>query len=263
MTEVLRKIFGDETFGPKVSLFGPIHIIMMVLIFGGAILVGYLLRNKQEKTKKLILDIMVIVLVGLYFSDFLVHPFMTGRDALIVDKLPYHLCTSACILIGLTRVFPKQFGFFKSSFVILGMIGGLMYLTVPTALDGNYLICYRSLQTIIYHGLIFWVGIFSIFFGDIEISIKKIWKEAIVIAVLDLISVGANFAYGGIQGEGETYNWFFSHDFYPVTSPVLMPFVMFGVLMVMVLAIEGIYYLVLFISKRIKEKKNPAPAEGE
>lgn len=255
MTEVLRNIFKDDTFGPKVQLFGVIHIILMVLIFGGAIALGILLRKKDEHTKKIILDVMSAVLVILYLGDFFVHPFMTGADALIVDKLPFHLCTAACWLILLTRIFPKQLASFKTAFYVLGMIGGLMYLTVPTALDGNYLICYRSLQTICYHGLVFFIGVFSIFFEESKIEIKNIWHEAIVIAVLDLISVGANFAYGGIKGEGQTYNWFFSHDFYPVESPVLMPFVMFGVLMVMTLSIYGIVYLTKFIAKKVNEKK--------
>ena len=262
MTEVLKNIFKDDTFGPKVQLFGIIHILMMILIFGGSIVLGYFLRNKKEETKKRILDILAIVLVGLYFSDFLVHPFMTGQNALIVDKLPYHLCTSACLLIALTRIFPKTFKAIKTAFVILGMIGGLMYLTVPTALDGEYLFCYRSLQTIAYHGLIYCYGILSIFLGDIKIDIKKIWHEAVVIAVMDLISIGANHAYGGIKGEGETYDWFFSTGKSFGVNEYAMPFVMFGILLAMCFAIYGIYYLVLYVAKKHAEKKTAeTPAE--
>lgn len=256
MTEVLKTIFKSDTFGPIVQLFNIWHILIMLVVFGGSLLLAYLLRNKSEASKKKILDILVIVLIGLYFGDFLVHPFMTGHDALIVDKLPFHLCTSACILIALTRIFPNTFKSFKGAFVILGMIGGLMYLTVPTALADEYLICYKSLQTIIYHGLVFLIGVLSLSFGEVTPSFKTIYREAIVIAIMDIVSIGANHAYGGIKGEGQTYDWFFSTGKSFGVNEYLMPFVMFFILMGMVASIYGIYFLVRYLINKKQNKSS-------
>ena len=252
MTEVLKNIFKDDTFGPKITLFGFWHLLILILIIGASFAISILLRKKSKETKSKIVDISVIVLIALYFGDFFVHPFMTGEDKLIVDKLPFHLCTGACILIALTRIFPNKLRFMRTASIILGMIGGLMYLTVPTALDGEYLLCYRSLQTICYHGLLMWIGISALVFEDIVPSFKTIYVEAIILALMDIISIGANYAYGGIQGVGETYNWFFSMGLFGLDKSI-MPFVMFAVLMAMV----AIMYLICFVVKKIvKNKKN-------
>ena len=256
MSEILKKIFSNDTFGPKIGLFNIWHILILLLVVVGSFVLAYLLRNKSEETKKKILDIMTLVLVALYFFDFFIHPFMYGEDKLIVDKLPFHLCTGGALLIGLSRLWPKVFEKYKTSFVVLAFVGGMMYLTVPTALDGEYLICYRSLQTIIFHGLLFYIGIFSICFNDIKLEFKYIYRIAIVAAIMDLISVFANRAYGGIRGEGveNYYNWFFSTEFLGINQ-YLMPFVIFGVFFVMSVLIYLINFGVRKLIAKINAKK--------
>jgi len=256
MTDFLKKLFSSETFGPKLYLFNIYHILLLLIVFGGSLLFAYLTRKKSQETKKKIVDIATLIMIILYFLDFFIHPFMTGEDKLIVDKLPFHLCTGAGILIALSRLFPRQFAKFRTSFAVLGLIGGMMYLTVPTALDDEFILCYRSLQTIIYHGLLFFIGVTAISYDDIKIEYKYIYREAIVLVIMDLISIFANRAYGGIRGDN--YDWFFSTGSSFGVSPYLMPFVMFAILFAQCNAIYLINFGVRKLFAKCRAKKQLA-----
>ena len=101
-----------------------------------------------------------------------------------------------------------------------------------------------------------WIGISALCFEDIIPDFKKIYIEAIILALMDIISIGANYAYGGIRGD--TYNWFFSMGLFGIDKTV-MPFVMFGVLMVMIVLV----YLIYFGVKKIINRKKPAETTAE
>ena len=102
------------------------------------------------KTKQFVLKILAIVVVGLYLTDFLVHPFLNGgHDYLIVDKLPFHICTASAILIAITSIFPNHTKSIKTAVPILGAIGAFYYIFIPSGVtgDGYYAFSYKELQT--------------------------------------------------------------------------------------------------------------------
>lgn len=241
MGELFVRLFSDNVAGPTFKIFGTYHILLLLLLISIITVSAFLLVGRTKETKNKVLNIIAIFIVFLYLSDFFVHPFMNQKDALVVDKLPFHLCTICCPLIVITRLFKDKTKAINHAVPILGLIGGLMYLTYPTALDGNKVFCYRSVQTIIYHSTIVAYGILSMTTGDIELSFKKIYVEAIMILCLDLISIGANKAYGYIRNDD--YNWFFTSSGMFGIADKLMPYVMFGVIFTMSAIIYGFYYV--------------------
>ncbi len=252
MRDILINIFKDDTFGPDITLFGIFHVLYFLIIMGVTFFFAYHFRNKNDDTKKKILDIMAIIIVVLYLGDFFVHPFMNNEDSLSADKLPFHICTIACPLIAITRIFPNKTKAISHAVPILALVGGLMYITCPNGAvgEGVKAFSYRMIQTFIYHGLIFTYGICTLAYGENKLEYKKIYVEAIMILALILISLGANHAYS-IPG-GHHHDWFFTTGSSFGVSPYLMPFLMFVIIFAMCNAI----YLIYFGIKKLIQKKN-------
>ena len=250
MRDFFLKIFSNEIGGPDITLFGFFHILYFLLIVGGTFLLNYLIRNKTQEQKKKVLDIMSLILVILYLGDFLVHPFIHGEQALNVDKLPFHICTCSCILIAITRIFPNYTKRIKTAVTVLGLVGALMYITCPNGAvgPGTKAFSYVIIQTFIYHGILFAYGVTAIISQDVQVEYKKIYVEAIIIACLDLIALGANAAY---SSEEHHYDWFFVTGSSFGVSPYLMPFLIFIIIFAMCNAI----YLITYGVKKIIEKK--------
>ena len=257
MREILINIFKDDTFGPDITLFGFFHLFYFFIIIGITLLLIFLFKDKEESKKKKLLDIYAIILVCLYFGDFFVHPFMNNENALNVDKLPFHLCTIACPLIAIIRIFPDKTKRIANAVTVLGLVGAIMYLTCPNGAVGPGVkaFSYRMLQTFTYHGVLFTYGILSLALGANKLDYKKIYIEAIMIACLVLISLGANHAYA-IPG-GHHYDWFFTTGSSFGVNEYAMPFIMFGIIFAMCNAI----YLIYFGIKKLIEKKKASDQE--
>lgn len=254
MREFFVNLFKDDTFGPTIDIFNIWHIAFLVLVVAVIVCLVLIFGKKENETKQKVLNVLAGIVVILYFLDFFIHPLMEDANLLIVDKLPFHLCTSAGLLVGITRIFPNKTKSWRHVPVILGLVGALMYITVPTGVAGEKLICYRSIQTLIYHGTLFIFGVLSLVFEDVKPEFKTIYKEAIVIAIQILIALFANAVYSIPEGRGDahSYNWYFVKGglFGLPISDVAMPFVIFAVFMIMSVAIYGIYYLVRYLKNK-------------
>ena len=247
MREVLLKIFNNNIGGPEFNALTIWHILFFLIMAGATTFMALFFSKKSEKTRKLVLDIYAIVIIGLYLSDFLVHPFMNGENALIVDKLPYHICTISSILIAITRIFPNHTKHIQTAVPVLGIAGALMYMTYPNGV-GGYVFSYKVLQTMLYHSCVITYGVCTMAYGFVKPDFKKIYVEAIMIAALVLISLGANSAYAT---ESHHYDWFFTTGSSFGVNKYLMPFLIFIIFNAMCASI----YLIYFGVKKLIEKK--------
>lgn len=255
MRQFFENLFRDDVGGPAICMYNWVHILYLVIICSAIFCLAFFLRNKEQKTKQLVLKIMCGIIVGLYLTDFLVHPFMEKSDSLLMDKLPFHACTSAAILLPLINIFPKQTKWARTGVVLIGMLGAFFYVFIPSGVTGPDVMAfrYRTIQTFIYHGTLLGYGVLSILWGDIDMDIKKCWHEAIILVVLIGISLLANYSYTKTSN-GEPHDWFFSTGASFGINPVAMPFVLFGVFFGTSLVVYGIYYLVKFIASKRQSK---------
>ena len=247
---ILSKEEGSIVFSP----FGKWHLFYLVLIFGAIILAIVILKNKEEKTKKYAINIVINSAFVLYILDFFLMPFSYGY--IDIDKLPFHICT----MMGLACFFArhnKKMSKYLTQFTMLGLIGALMYVVYPSGVaDGKvFPFSYRIMQTMLYHGLVVAHGILSLSFGDIKLEWKKIHKELIAVSMVSFIAVVANVLYSG--GDIGDWNWFFVTSdpfgiFEENIAPYVMPFVMIFVIFMMNTLIYSIY----FGMKKLKEKED-------
>ena len=253
LRDILIKIFRQDVGGVAIEMYNWVHILYLLIIVGSIAGMYFLFKNKGKEKQQLLLKINAIVLIGLYLTDFLVHPFMYGgEDLLIVDKLPYHICTLSAIMIAIINIFPNATKNIRVPVTIYGLIGAFYYVFIPSGVTGPDVMafCYKEIQTFLYHGVLLGYGVLALLFEDIKPDFKKCWIDAIVVAVIILISLGANAAYS--IPEGHQYDWFFTTGISFGLPKALMPFIIFGVFF----GTDMVVYAICYLVKYLKNKKN-------
>ena len=243
MRALFFKLFSDTPFiGGAITIesFNIWHFLYMIIIVGGMIGGAFALKNKSLETKEKVLRILVFALVISYISDWFVHDFVysddgvTG-DGLNMDKLPFHICTVLCPIVAFTQ-FNKRFEKFLEPVAALAIVAPLMYITYPSTGVGGEPWCYRTVQTMFFHGVELAWGFLTLATGKIELKWKNIWKALVMLAG---IAVWAKL--GNLLLE---YNWFFLEEdpFGIGLSPYIIPFAVMAAIFAMVALIYAIYF---------------------
>ena len=249
MRELFFKLFEMSHFntGIMITPFSVAHIVYILLI-GGSITLGWLLlRKKPAEAKEKALRLIAYALILSYLSDFFVHEFV--YEGLKTDKLPFHLCTVLCPLIGIAQ-FNRNGYKIAEPVAILSILGPLMYLCYPASVGTGEPWCYQAVQTMFYHGVQLGWGVLTIAFGATEVHIRRSWKCAVI-----LVSITLWAKLGNILME---HNWFFLEEdalyiglvesgIIPKWSLMIInPIVFF----LAVLAVYGVCYAVRSLTKK-------------
>ncbi len=263
MRNFFFKILSDNPTGSSaiIESFNVWHILYVVIILGGVIGGAFLLKNKSMEKKAKVLRILAIALAVSYFSDWFLHDFVYSDDGvtgagLNMDKLPFHICTVMCPIILFTQ-FNKRCQKFIEPVAALAIVAPLMYITYPSSGVGGEPWCYRTVQTMFFHGVELAWGFLAVACGLTKLRWKNIWKAAVVLAG---IAVWAKL--GNILLE---YNWFFLREdpFGIGLKPYILIFAVPMAIFAMVALIYSINYGVLAIIRKMEEKKNVASANVE
>ena len=264
MRELFFKLFSDTPFqcGVEIQSFNIWHILYVLLVIGGSIWFAFFLKNKKVETREKVLGTLVWALVISYLSDYFVHDFVYAdyengeyiRAGLNMDKLPFHICTVLCPIIAFTH-YNKHFQKFIEPVAALAIVAPLMYITYPSTGVGGEPWCYRTVQTMFFHGVEFAWGFLSVATGKTKFKFKNIWKAAVM-----LVGIAAWAKLGCTMLE---YNWFFlRYDPFGIGLPewsliFLVPLSIFA----MVALIYSIYYGVVAIIHKKCEKADIPSAQ--
>lgn len=249
MRELFFRLFEQSHFGTGIQItpFSPAHIIYMILIFGGTF-VGYLvLRRKDARGKEKALRFLAYALIFSYLSDFFVHDFVYG--GMNMDKLPFHICTVLCPLVGVVQ-FNRNGSRLAEPVAVLATLSTMMYLCYPASVGTGEPWCYQAVQTMFFHGVLMAWGVLTMALGAVKPDIRKIWKSGVL---LILITFWAKF--GNILLE---HNWFFLEEdaFYlglvenGVIPKWLLMIINPIVFFLAVLAVYGVCYALRAIHRR-------------
>ena len=80
------------------DIFSIFHVAHCHFIDSVSILHGI---NKKQSTKVKAINLVISLVFGLYILDFFLMPFAYGEIDL--EKLPFHICTTMCVLSYLSR----------------------------------------------------------------------------------------------------------------------------------------------------------------
>lgn len=204
MRDLFFKLFEMSHFdsGIKITPFSVSHIVYLLLIGGSIVACWLWMRRKDTDCKERVLRFLAYAVVISYISDFFVHEFVYGD--VIIDKLPFHICTVLCPLIAYAQ-FNRKGGRILEPIVILSCLAPTMYLSFPASVGEGEPWCYQAVQTMFYHGVQLGWGILSIAFGKVKPNIRNCWKSAAVLVLVTLWSAFGNSLY-------ENKNWFFLQE---------------------------------------------------
>ena len=251
--EFLNKLLSNKDGGVLFTCFGLWHLIYLALVFGATVFIICKLKDKAQEIKSKALSTAVSIAFGLYMADFFLMPFAYGE--IDIDKLPFHACTSMCILSFAAR-HSKSLYKYRIQFALIGMIANIVYLVYPQVLHDSYL-SYKSIQTLLFHGCMTAYGIMTLALDDVKPEWKKCYRELVLLAILTLWALLGNTLYSGELGDySHNFNWFFvkrdpfgalDESISRYVMPFLTPICFFG----MDLIIYSIYF---GIKKAFKKK---------
>lgn len=114
MHDFFVKLFSENNGSPyKIELFNFWHFFYLIIIFGTAILVTLLLKNKSQSAKEKACRIFAYITVGLYIADFFIMPLSDSYDGISSYKLPFNICTLMAVLAPFAQ-FNKRFKVIKT-----------------------------------------------------------------------------------------------------------------------------------------------------
>ena len=253
--EFLHNLLSDKTDGTLFNCFSAWHFIWILLVFGGTILTILLLKNKSERARKMAPEIAVSMAFALYMADFFLMPFAYGE--IVIDKLPFHACTTMCVLSFASRHF-KVLSKYKLQFALIGLISNIIYIAYPDGVVGFEPISYRVIQTLLFHGLMTAYGILTLTLDDVKLEWKKCYRELAVLVILAIWALLGNTFYSATLGEySHNFNWFFvKRDPLGIIpediSKTIMPFITVTSFFAMDMIIYAIYFGIKKLSNKEK-----------
>ncbi len=243
--DLLKDRKGDVLF----KVFGPAHFIFIGLTVLTAVLMIILLRRKSAVTREKAAAAFVNTAFGLYVLDFFLMPF--AYEMIDIEKLPFHICTTMCVLCFLSR-HTRFFGRFRSQFALFGFISNLVYLIYPAGVMWHQVapLTYRVIQTLIFHAVMTVYGLLTLLYDETPMTKKTALKDLITITGMTVWAILGNALYAGAAGSYDNhFNWFFvTADpfgmFDPKAAPFIMPFLNIAVFFAVGMLIRLLFHLI-------------------
>ena len=239
MKELFAWLFSENTSDLQIGLFDIWHFTYLFIVFGGTILLSFLLKNKSDVARNKTLRLFAYFVIGFYLGDFFIMPLSDSYSGISAYKLPFNICTIMAVMVPFVQ-FNAKFERIKTPVAVLSIASSLMWMCYPgTALGGQPPFCYLIFQTFMYHGLLFCWGVLNLAYGVVKLDIRKIWKEFVGILCILVWAWFGNTVYDC------GYNWFFIEtSIFPFLSDEIMPVMVVASVFGVCLVIYGAYYAI-------------------
>ena len=85
MREMVTHFFSENNSELEIQLFNEWHFLYLFIVFGGALLLAFLWRNKSAQSKDRLLRLMAYLTIGLYVLDFFCMPLSDSYSGISQD----------------------------------------------------------------------------------------------------------------------------------------------------------------------------------
>lgn len=251
MREFVAYLFSENHSKFEIDLFDIWHFVYLGIVFGGAILLAVLWRNKSSASKTKLLHVMAYLTIGLYIADFFCMPLSDSYSGISQDKLPFHICTLMGVFVPFVE-FNKRFAPIKKAVVVLSVTSSLMWMCYPgSALGEIPPFCYKVFQTFMFHGLLFTWGFLYLALDVIRLRWRTIWHEFVGTLIILVWAAFGNAIY-------EDQNWFFiASSIFPFLKDEVMPPVVVFCVCGSVFVVYCIYFGVRALFAHVNKHKEP------
>lgn len=243
MYEFLVNLFSDDKPG-HIEAFSLWHFIYLAIIIAACVVTTIVLKKKSPEVVENSLNKIIIVLLCVYALDFFVMPLSEG--SVNTDKLPFHFCTMASILIAFSRFNPR-IKRFRPAILSVSMTATTIYLVYPASAFGDAgALSYQVIQTLAYHGILLVYCVAALFTENVKLDMKKYVHAIFVILFVISVAFIANYAYS--DDLANPYDWAFingvNFNIFSEENRRLMIFAVFAAFSLCSFIFYGISYLV-------------------
>ena len=152
--------------------------IFFILLFSGAIVgLYFLLRNKTDKTKKIVLGSLLFFNLALHFLKLTFPPYSTNAELAMSEVWFVNVCATSVLFFPF--IFLSKSDTAKDYMVFLGIISGFLALLYPTEAIDKSVLTLDLWRFYICHAIIIAVPMLTVLLKLHKLDVKRIWKTPI------------------------------------------------------------------------------------
>ena len=223
-------------------MFGTRHIIMICIAVLSVIILSIIFHNKSQKTKNIVMGILVSVLLFFEIVSRIVN-LIIAKDSVFVILTPMHICSVAVWVVIISYFFKiKTLINFAT---IVALLSTIAFLISPAVGINRTFISFTCLYSITSHVTGFVVSILFMTLGYANFKFKDIWKTYLCFAIMFLWGVLIDFVI--LPGEDYMY---LRND--PLELNLNFPYQILYMTIIAVYIL--LFYLITFIKNKITSR---------
>ena len=167
-----------------VQMFNIWYFVFILLGVGGVIGLYFLLRNKSQKTQKIVLACILFFNLALHFTKPLYAPYNTDPMQCIENLWFINICGTSVLFFPF--IYLSKSPTAKDYMFYLGVISGALSFLYPTEALGEYIFTMDLWRFYICHWIIVAVPLLMFLLKHHTLSYKRIWKMPICMCAMML-----------------------------------------------------------------------------
>lgn len=159
------------------------------IIFSALIIIGlyFILKNKSNKTKKIVLLSILFFNLALHFLKLLFPPYSMNLDKGMHDVWFVNICSTSVLLFPF--IFLSKSKTAKDYMVYLGIVSGFLALLYPTEAINKSVATFDLWRFYACHIIIFAVPLLTVLLKLHKLDVKRIWKMPICVSAMLLFII--------------------------------------------------------------------------
>ncbi len=170
-----------------VKLFNFWYFFFILLTAGIIVGLYFLLRNKSDKTKKIVLFSMLLFNLALHFLKLTFPPYSDDPSRAMRDVWFINLCATSVLFFPF--IFISKNDSAKDYMVCIGLISGFLAVLYPTEAIGNSVLSLDLWRFYICHIIIIAAPLLTVMLGVHTLSVKRIFKVPFYVCAMLLFII--------------------------------------------------------------------------
>ena len=170
-----------------VELFNFWYFFFIIISAAAVVGLYFLLKNKREKTKKIVLGCILFFNLALHFLKLTFPPYSTDPDKAMRDVWFVNVCATSVLFFPF--LFMSKSKTAKDYMVFLGCVSGFLALFYPTEAIHQSILSLDMWRFYICHWIIFAVPTLTMLLGLHKLDVKRLWKMPICVSAMLLFII--------------------------------------------------------------------------
>lgn len=178
-------LFTNYPGASKVQPWGILHIVTLILCISAIVAIAFLFKNKNKKTKKIVLWVLVGIILFFEIARRVVNLVKTTDYSftnIMGTLLPRPWCAISCWSLIIAAIFRKRFLFNFAS--ISALLCAIIFFAYPGVGFKSPYLLFDDLYSIFTHAFLLVTSISLMTLGFTEFRYKKFWKVALCFVVI-------------------------------------------------------------------------------